>query len=243
MNTTTSAEKFTITPESTVGAIVAARPILARVFQRVGIDYCCGGKMPLAEACTRQKLDPQTVVAMLDAAATLAAEGQPEVAAAAMTLTELADHIETTHHEYVKAELPRLLEMAERVALKHKWKDARLPEVHATLLALTNEMFSHMQKEEEILFPIVRQLEAGTVGDFHCGSVANPIRQMELEHEAAGGAVARLRKLTDDFTPDAEACNTHRGLLAGLAEFEADLHQHVHKENNVLFPQAIAMGH
>ena len=242
MNTTFTAEKLTITPTSSVGAIVAARPILARIFQRIGIDYCCGGKMPLAEACARQQLDPQTVVAMLDAATTLATAGQPEVDAAAMTLTQLADHIETTHHEYVKAELPRLLEMAERVALKHKWKDARLPEVHATLLALTNEMFNHMQKEEQILFPLVRQWEAGTVGDFHCGSVANPIRQMELEHEAAGGAVARLRKLTDNFTPDAEACNTHRGLLAGLEEFEADLHQHVHKENNVLFPRAQTLG-
>lgn len=242
MNTTSTADNFTITPNSTVGAIVAARPILARVFQSVGIDYCCGGKMPLSEACARQNLDPQTVVAMLKAAATLASTGQPEVDAAAMTLTQLADHIESTHHEYVKAELPRLLEMAERVARKHTWKDARLPEVHATVLALTSEMFSHMQKEEQILFPMVRQLEAGTVGNFHCGSISNPIHQMELEHESAGQAVARLRELTDGFTPDAEACNTHRGLLAGLAEFEADLHQHVHKENNVLFPRAQALG-
>lgn len=242
MNSTTTAEKFTITPETTVGAIVAARPILARVFQRVGIDYCCGGKIALAEACVRQNLDPKTVVAMLDVAASLATAGQPEVDAAAMTLTQLADHIETTHHAYVKTELPRLLEMAERVAHKHTWKDARLPEVHETVLALTKEMFSHMQKEEQILFPMVRQLEAGTAGQFHCGSVANPIRQMELEHESAGAAVARLRELTDGFTPNDDACNTHRALLAGLAEFEGDLHQHVHKENNVLFPRAQALG-
>ena len=90
-----------------------------------------------------------------------------------------------------------------------------------------------------ILFPLVRQIEAGASDGFHCGSIANPIRVMEAEHESAGRATARLREHTDGFTPDAEACNTHRALLAGLAEFEADLHRHVHKENNVLFPRAI----
>ena len=108
-------------------------------------------------------------------------------------------------------------------------------------MALTKEMFSHMQKEEQILFPMVRQLEAGVAGNFLCGSVANPIRQMELEHESAGAAVACLRELTDGFAPNDDACNTHRALLAGLAEFEGDLHQHVHKENNVLFPRAQAL--
>lgn len=241
MNSTT-AENFTLTPDTKVGEIVAARPILARVFQRLGIDYCCGGKITLAAACARQKLDPQTVAAMLDAAASLATTGQPEVDAAAMTLTELANHIETTHHAYVKAELPRLLEMAERVATKHSWRDSRLPEVFKKVSFLTAEMLSHMEKEEGVLFPFIRQLDAGEKGGFHCGSIANPIRQMEIEHEAAGQAVARLRELTDGFAPNAEACNTHRALLAGLAEFESDLHQHVHKENNILFPRAQKLG-
>jgi regulator of cell morphogenesis and NO signaling len=226
-------------PTATVGQIVAARPILARVFERLGIDFCCGGKQTLAAACEKKGLDAPTVIRLLEEAASGPA---PDVLdPAGMTLTQLADHIEQTHHVYVKSELPRLVEMAGRVAGKHGWRDARLAEVHQTVVALAEEMFSHMRKEELILFPLVRQIDAGVEADsFHCGSIANPIGVMEAEHESAGGAVARLRELTDGFTPDAESCNTHRALLAGLAEFESDLHRHVHKENNILFPRSLA---
>ena len=226
----------TLTPDSTLGEIVAARPAMARVFERLQLDYCCGGRQTLAQACARTGLDPQTLLAALAAAGEAPA---PEVDAAGMTLTELADHIEQTHHVYVKSELPRLVEMAERVARKHAWRDARLTEVWQTVGALADEMLSHMQKEEGILFPFVRQIDAGTGDGFHCGSIANPIRQMEAEHESAGKATARLRELTNGFLPDTEACNTHRALLAGLLEFESDLHRHVHKENNILFPRTI----
>jgi len=159
-----------------------------------------------------------------------------------MGLGELADHIVSTHHAYLKQELPRLAEMADRVATKHGWRDDRLPELAGTVLDLAAEMMDHMRKEETILFPLVRQIEAGVTAGFHCGSVANPIRQMEAEHESAGNLTARLRLLTDGFTPAADACNTHRALLAGLAEFEADLHRHVHKENNILFPRTLALA-
>jgi regulator of cell morphogenesis and NO signaling len=162
------------------------------------------------------------------------------VDAAAMGLGQLADHIVSTHHAFLKQELPRLVEMADRVATKHGWRDARLPELAGTVRELATEMTEHMRKEETILFPFVRQIEAGVTDGFHCGSIANPIRQMEAEHESAGNLTAKLRLLTDGFTPSADACNTHRALLAGLAEFEADLHRHVHKENNILFPRALA---
>lgn len=227
------------TAETTLGAIVAAQPALARVFERLGLDYCCGGRQTLAAACARTNLEVHTLVATLAGAAAAIGATPTEADPAGMTLTQLADHIEQTHHVYVKAELPRLAEMAERVARKHGWRDARLAEVLQTVMGLAEEMFSHMQKEEMILFPLVRQIEAGSGDGFHCGSIANPIRVMEAEHESAGRATARLRELTDGFTPDAEACNTHRALLAGLADFEADLHRHVHKENNILFPRAI----
>ena len=226
-----------ITPESTIGELVAAQPLLARLFEILGIDYCCGGKQTLAAVCARRGLDLGTTVALLESAGAALVAGPKEVDAAAMGLAELADHIESTHHAYLKAELPRLVEMADRVATKHGWRDARLPEMAAAVNTLALEMLSHMQKEEVVLFPLVRQIEQGSRGD-----ISAPIAQMEAEHEAAGALTARLRELTDGFTPNAEACNTHRALLAGLVEFESDLHRHVHKENNVLFPRALALA-
>ncbi len=234
------APSATLAPETTIGALVAARPLLARFFDRLGIDYCCGGKQTLAAACQRRGLDVQTTLALLDSAAAALTAGPAEVDAAALGLGQLADHIETTHHAYLKAELPRLVEMADRVAAKHGWRDSRLPEVAAAVNTLAAEMTDHMRKEEKILFPLVRAIEAGAADRFPGGSLANPIRQMEAEHESAGNLTAKLRVLTDGFTPNAEACNTHRALLGGLEEFEADLHRHVHKENNVLFPRALA---
>jgi len=231
-----------ITPETTIGNLVAARPLLARVFETLGIDYCCGGKQTLAAACARLGLEVGPTITLIETTGAAFAAGPAEVDAAALGLSQLAEHIETTHHAYLKQELPRLVEMADRVATKHGWRDPRLPELAATVRTLTEEMLSHMQKEENILFPLVRQIEAGAIGGFHCGSIANPIRQMEAEHESAGNLTAKLRLLTDGFTPNAEACNTHRALLAGLAEFEADLHRHVHKENNILFPRALALA-
>ncbi len=230
------------TADSKIGEIVTLRPSLARVFEGLGLDYCCGGKQSLAQACGRRGLDVATTVALLDAACDALSANPAPVDAAGMTLTQLADHIENTHHVYVKRELPRLDEMAERVASKHAWRDARLPEIRMLVRELWEEMVSHMQKEEGILFPIVRQIEAGAPDEFHCGSLANPIRQMEAEHESAGRVIARLRELTDGFTPGLDACNTHRAMLAGLAEFEVDLHTHVHKENNILFPRALAQA-
>jgi regulator of cell morphogenesis and NO signaling len=227
-------------PSSTLGAIVATHPLLSGVFERVGMDYCCGGKRTLAQACAAKGLDAATFALVLEAAAKLPTAG-PVVDAAGMSLAQLADHIEATHHAYLREELPALVEKADRVAEKHGWRDGRLAAVAVTMRGLADEMFHHMAKEEQILFPLVRELERNRSAANHGGSIANPIRQMEQEHDGAGNAVARLRELTDGFQPDAEACNTHRALLAGLARLETDLHEHVHKENNILFPRALAL--
>ncbi|MDD3178851.1 MAG: iron-sulfur cluster repair di-iron protein [Opitutaceae bacterium] len=237
----TSMTPSALHPEMKVADIVASHPSLARMFEQVGIDYCCGGKRTLAEACSDKDLDPRTLVVMLEATMRTAGASEPMVDAARLSLTGLADHIERTHHAYLKTELPRLADLAARVAVEHAASDGRLNAVRDTVNQLAAEMYSHMGKEENVLFPLVRRLDAGSAGDFHCGSIAYPIRQMESEHDAAGSAVACLRELTDGFTPAPGACNTHHALLAGLAQLERDLHEHVHKENNILFPRAIAL--
>ena len=235
--TTASASAFA--PATTVGALVAAHPALARFFEHLGIDYCCGGKQPLREACATRGLDVFTTLALLESAATALDRIPTEMDAAGMTLIQLADHIQQTHHLYTKTELPRLIALADRVAASHGERDSRLLEVAAVVRTLTNEMLDHMKQEEAVLFPLIRRVESEGLPTGPASAVAERIRAMEAEHDDAGRALARLRALTDDFTPGSQSCNSHRALLAGLAAFEADLHRHVHKENNVLFPRVL----
>lgn len=236
MSTLTSS---VFSPESTIGEIVAAHPSLMRLFENLGIDYCCGGKKSLAAACAQRSLDLTTTLALLESAASTLESMPTEVDAASMTLTQLVDHIEQTHHVYVRTELSRLVEMADKVSTKHGDRDPRLIEMGNIVHYLTAELGDHMEKEEAVLFPLVRRIEAGTAHEADLQMLRGPIQQMESEHQNAGEALARLRELTDGFTPDEESCNTHRALLAGLAEFETDLHRHVHKENNILFPRTL----
>ncbi len=230
--------------QTSVGDLVKDRPGRARIFEMNKIDYCCGGKLPLVDACAKKGLDATVILAELEAADSAADErdGAAVVDADAMTLTELADHIEQTHHAFVRAELPRLDHMTERVYLVHGDKDARLGDVRRAFMAVRDELMSHMMKEEEILFPMIRQLEAGEGGVAgHCGSISNPIRMMEMEHEHAGDALKVMSGASDGYQPPEWACNTYRAMLDGLQVFEKDLHQHIHKENNVLFPKAIVL--
>lgn len=222
----------------TVGDVVTRYPVLSRVFEEMGIDYCCGGKKTLDEVCRAKGLDSKTLLGKLEES--VSARDVPAVDAAAMPLTELADHIVQTHHAYLYSEFPRLDEMIDKVISTHGEKDPRLHQVKKTYSALSRELISHMAKEEQVLFPMVRQLDASaTAPAFHCGSLANPLRQMELEHDQAGAALEELRELTDGYTPPDWACNTYRALLDALLHLEQDLHQHIHKENNVLFPRAL----
>ena len=159
-----------------------------------------------------------------------------------MSLADLASHIEQTHHVYLRSALPHLDGMMEKVVSLHGEREPRLPRVQETFRALVEELSSHMMKEESILFPMVRQLEASDEAPrFHCGTLANPIRQMEREHEQAGSALEELRGLTDGYTPPEWAGDTYRALLAGLADLERDLRQHIDKENSALFPRALEM--
>jgi regulator of cell morphogenesis and NO signaling len=223
-----------------VGTIVARHPATARVFENYSIDYCCQGNRKLREACQEKQLELDKVTADLENC--LTRDEHNNSSWLDRSLTELCDHIERQHHDYLRTELPRLTGLIEKVVNAHGVKDSRLDEVAKHFRRLRSELEPHMMKEEGILFPAIRQMEsAGQAQEFPFGSVNNPILCMVDEHEAAGDELKILRELTDDYLPPHDACPTWRVLLDSLAQLELDMHQHVHKENSILFPRAQAL--
>lgn len=220
-----------ISTQTTVAQLVLDEPGRARVLERLGLDYCCGGKRTLAEACERKGLDATAVAAALEATEPAPADGE-ERDWRAVPLPELCAHIVDVHHAWLREELPRLTGLLGRVAKAHGAEDARLVEVASTFDALRAELESHLEDEERRLFPAV-------VGG---GAADDPavVAELEHEHEEAAAALERLRELTDGFDLERARCNTHRASLDALRELELDLHRHVHEENNVLFPRALA---
>ncbi len=224
--------------DSTVAEWVVDQPRRSRVFEELGIDYCCGGGKPLAEACRDKGLVTETVIESL----LRQPAGEDQCNWADASLTELANHIEATHHAYLRSEIPHLSGLTAKVAEVHGPRHAELADVVNVFAGLTAELEAHMMKEEQILFPLIRELErAAARPTFHCGSIANPIRVMEYEHDQAGDALARLRQLTNGYACPPDACNSWRAMCDGLRRFEADLHEHIHKENNILFPRAMQL--
>lgn len=233
-------ELETATP---VSQWVIEYPQISHIFENLQVDYCCSGGKSLEEACAVRHLDPAEVLSLLrqtiaDTANVDAnSSSQPDWANA--SLTEFCDHIEQTHHAYLKVELPRLTLLLQQVAGVHGSRHAELYSLQAAFARLMSELEPHLFKEEQILFPAIRQLDQ-SVGHsrFPFGSIANPIRMMEHEHDQAGQALQEIRELTGNFTIPEDACNTWRVMCDGLRNLEADLHQHIHKENNILFPRA-----
>jgi regulator of cell morphogenesis and NO signaling len=233
----------TLNLQTTIGQLVRERPGRSRLFEQLGIDYCCGGKIPLAQACTQKGLDPQQVLDQLhqsDLQGSASFEGQTDFSS--MSLTELADHVQNTHHAYLKQELPRLGYMVRKVAAVHGQHHPWMLQVDEIYAGFATEMESHMIKEERVLFPLIRQLDgqSGQTSPQPRMSIAGPISVMEHEHDDAGSALAKIKALSDGYAPPEGACNTFRAMLDALAHLEKDLHQHVHKENNILFPNALA---
>jgi regulator of cell morphogenesis and NO signaling len=228
---------------STLRSIALDQPATIRVFERFHLDYCCGGRRPLAEACAEKGLATREV---LDALADATSAPADEEDLSAATLTELIRHIVEVHHAYVRSELPHLQAMAERVATKHGPVHPEATLVRRNLQQLADEIIFHLDKEERILFPYIEGLErtskehaAPPSGCF--GSVENPIRAMIHEHEGAATLLSEMRAVTHGFVPWLEACPTTVGLYHGLDAFERDLHRHVHLENNLLFPRATTL--
>lgn len=225
-------------PDDTLNRILRDHPAAARVFERHFIDYCCAGGTTLEEACRARNLQPATLIADLDA---LVAPAERKDFAAELSPGELARHVEEVHHAYLRAEFPRIDLMTKKVAAVHGDRDGRLAAVRDTWASLAGIFMEHLEKEERILFPLIRALDDHAVkADFHCGSVRNPIGQMEREHREIEAGIARLHDLTDGYTPPAWACGTYRAMLEALARMESDTREHTLKEEALLFPRAIA---
>jgi regulator of cell morphogenesis and NO signaling len=234
---------MTVTTQ-TVREIARENPASIRVFEAFGIDYCCGGRKPLAEACAAKNLSLDSVVAALEQGIAAVEPGEEDWAASSLSV--LTAHIVNAHHAYIRRELPRLSELAQKVVNRHGDTKPELRQIQARVAQIAEELTEHLAKEEAILFPYIAKLEraaedGGTKPHGCFGTVANPIAMMTQEHDAAGALMAEIRRLSNDFTPPVGACPTFHAFYRGLHEFEQDLHQHIHLENNILFPKAIAL--
>lgn len=229
--------------EKTIREIALDLPSTIRVFQNHKIDFCCGGRIAFPEACETAGVDPQVLLADLEAATK-----SPDTSTdfSAQKAAELIDHIVCTHHVFTRNEVERLIPLADKVASRHGETHPELIEIRDIVHTLGSELIVHMQKEEMILFPYIERLErptdanrVPTIPPF--GTVNNPVRMMMYEHDQAGGMLRQLRSLSMDYTAPEGACPSYKGLFSGLDDLEKDLHQHIHLENNILFPRAEAL--
>jgi regulator of cell morphogenesis and NO signaling len=226
-----------ISETTTVAEVASTLPSSVRVFQRYGIDFCCGGKTALASACQVQGVSYADLVDAIEASAQ-----QPTADARDWNrepLHAIADHIVATYHEPLREELPRLEAMAAKVHRVHGGKAPYLARLDAIVSELSADLRSHMHKEETVLFPAIRAVAAGS-GRAPI-PISAPITVMEAEHDHAGALLSELRAITDGYVAPEWACQTFRALYHGLADLEAAMHVHVHLENNVLFPRAVAL--
>jgi regulator of cell morphogenesis and NO signaling len=224
--------------ERALGDIVAEDWRAAAVFDQFGIDFCCGGRRSVAAACQTAGIDAAAVEQALEQLH--AVDASDEVSQ--WPITRLIDHIVTTHHDYVRGAVPRIAGYLAKLTSVHGARHPELAQVAAEFDVLGADLLQHMRKEEHVLFPYVRELEGqARPAPSPFGTVENPIRMMEREHEEAGTQLRELRRLTGDYTAPADGCATYRVCFEELAHFERDLHRHVHLENNVLFPRAVQL--
>jgi len=220
----------------TVGQMIAERPARARVFEEAGIDYSNVGQQTLAEACRKKGLDPDSILDRLiegDRKEDSAVRNWSEI-----PLGELCDCIETTFHTHLKEELPRVGVLLYRVAEGHGERHHELNRVLELYSLFSGELKMHMMKEEETLFPFIRELERSGSAD---EDLFRMLEQLEIEHQCASQALREMRSLTHDFHPPADACDAYRAVLDALRSLEDILQEHFGIENNVLFPRVFQM--
>lgn len=225
-----------------VGQLVAERPARACVLESFGIDYCCGGKTTLEEACRNKGVGVEEVLEKL-----LAADQKDEPCSQDWMKTKLKDlveHIIASYHEPLRQELSRVAQLTEKVARVHGGNHPEMVKVRDVFDRFKTQLELHMQKEELVLFPGIVSLETtGSPQQFGCGGgIEHPIEAMGHEHDEAGEALCTMRQLTHDYTPPEDACSSFKVLLFSLAQIESEMHQHVHKENNILFPRALELS-
>lgn len=234
---------MSITTETIIGELVADDYRTASVFKRHGIDFCCNGNKTIADACTRKEIESGRLLQELEEA-TRQADTQA-VDYKSWPLDLLADYIEKKHHRYVDARLTEISPFLEKIVRVHGDRHPELAEVEQLFKESAGELTVHMKKEEFMLFPYIRKMvHAGKEGitvQAPFGTVQNPIQAMMHDHDGEGERFRKIAELTDNYTPPADACNTYRVTLSLLREFEEDLHLHIHLENNILFPGAVAM--
>lgn len=236
---------MTLTATTTVGEIAAETPSATREFEKLGIDYCCGGSRTLGQACAEAHISIDEALARLENSR---ASTQPDSSRdwQAQLLADLIIHITSTHHAFVREESPRIQALAAKVVGVHGCNHPELLPVQQVFSALAEELRVHLMKEEQVLFPYISRMEESVMAGEPIppamfGTVANPVRMMMQEHDGAGEALRALRSVTADYKVPEDACISYRTLYGALEAFEADLHQHIHLENNVLFPRAVAM--
>lgn len=234
----------------TVREVALNIPGATRVFEKLGIDYCCGGNKPLEKACGEANLQMQQVMDSLQLAVTehqqrndvdLQTQDWPNA-----PLRDLITHIQNAHHKYVKAEIIRLRPLLDKVCNVHGVQHSELIQLRTHFHALAQELSTHMMKEEMVLFPYIERMEESLLAGEPIlpapfGTVENPVAKMVHEHDSAGKLASNIRQLSNRYTPPEGACTSYKTLYSALAEFERDLHQHVHLENNILFPRAVKM--
>ncbi len=229
-----------LNPGMTIRSVVADDYRAAAVFERYGIDFCCGGNRPIAEACRERGADDGKLVAELEAALA-SAQDQPRVGA--WDLDFLAAYIVNNHHAYVRQAVGPMQAHTRKVAEVHGDHHPEVKEIARRFDRVVAELMAHLGKEERVLFPHISRLAEAARGAevpvAPFGSVANPIAMMELEHRSAGDEMAAIRALSAGFVPPPDACTTFKVTYQELQAFEADLHRHVHLENNILFPRAL----
>jgi regulator of cell morphogenesis and NO signaling len=218
-------------------------PGATRIFEKLGIDYCCGGSKPLAEACQAAEVSPETVVVLLEDAEEGASNSIPARNWGTAPLTDLASYIVTKHHSFTREELTRLSALLAKVCSVHGENHPELRKIQTIFQELKEELTGHMHKEEQILFPYIENLEAAveqgeSVPTPFFGTVRNPVRMMMQEHDDAGQALLRLREASSNYQVPAGGCISFRTLYQAMQDFEKDLYQHIHLENNILFPRA-----